>query len=433
MRRARAHHRTDVHAAEPSSSDDSDESATESENEDPTSADSGLTDDEADYYARHFDFVPSLARVRGVVEVAWACGVAKLMQAGVCARSGVGAALLLPGLPVLEVVLSIPLCAAHPALHRPRCACFPTRSLVTSVQTPLIAAPLRCVMDRSPSGRSSRSPHMLLHECDAWQLMGVFPPASAPLLPPAWARLMTDPQSTIAEYYPTDIQRFMLAGAVLPSRCHPLTPRRRADAAVCGRGATAGGTGAAAELAVGGGAAAERIRRGQAVRPGRPRAGQVHKLKPSQFVISCRSQLQGLSSDEAAPLTAPSSESGRERTMPLFGCIKAVACESGRDTSSVVAEFIDPVFAAGFEFPARRLGGSTTTSCCPHSCMHALGKSKPNKRKRAKHQQASNASGSDSQSDTEGRRKPVPLKGSRRTASALCAHATQPRLQLRHQ
>ena len=41
--------------------------------------------------------------------------------------------------------------------------------------------------------------------------MSVFPPASAPLLPAAWRPLM-DETSPLADMYPTDIQRFMMAG-----------------------------------------------------------------------------------------------------------------------------------------------------------------------------------------------------------------------------
>ena len=36
--------------------------------------------------------------------------------------------------------------------------------------------------------------------------MAVFPPASATLLPPSWAQLMTDPASDIVHFYP---QSFM--------------------------------------------------------------------------------------------------------------------------------------------------------------------------------------------------------------------------------
>ena len=39
------------------------------------------------------------------------------------------------------------------------------------------------------------------------QLMGVFPSASAKFLPPAWARMMTDENSALAEFYPRSSRR----------------------------------------------------------------------------------------------------------------------------------------------------------------------------------------------------------------------------------
>ena len=79
---------------------------------------------------------------------------------------------------------------------------------------------LEVLLLRNPSGvEESDAPCPTALLCDSFesgepfephlQLLGVLPPASHRLLPPAFWPLMTDPRSPIADFYPTefDVQR----------------------------------------------------------------------------------------------------------------------------------------------------------------------------------------------------------------------------------